>query len=167
MLLAISSSLLHSFLPLLAWRNRGRDFDDVVGMFRFDLGLAGASGAGHFPPFDRLNVDIEVFLERITDNFSGIGLSQKSRTPHPQRFIHLETKPRKALWGYWGFRSPNCFTIRAHCLLLQLPNGLGSDRELRWFALNNRRKIFALDGSSPSSRFFFFRWKLKNVRMKS
>ena len=30
-------------------------------MFRFDLGLAGASGAGHFPPFDRLHVDIEVF----------------------------------------------------------------------------------------------------------
>jgi len=32
--------------------------------------------------------------------FSGIGLSQKSGTPHPQRFIHLDTKPRKALWSY-------------------------------------------------------------------
>ena len=31
--------------------------------------------------------------------FSGIGLSQKSGTPHPQRFIHLDTKPRKALWS--------------------------------------------------------------------
>jgi len=69
-------------------------------MFHFDLGFARAYGAGHFPPFDRLNVDIEVFLERITDNFSGIGLSQKSGTPHPQRFILLDTKPRKAFWSY-------------------------------------------------------------------
>ena len=30
--------------------------------------------------------------------FSGIGLSQ--RGPHQDRFVHLDTKPRKALWSY-------------------------------------------------------------------
>ena len=32
--------------------------------------------------------------------FSGIGLSQ--RGPHQDRFVHLDTKPRKALWSYWA-----------------------------------------------------------------
>jgi len=32
--------------------------------------------------------------------FSGIGLSQESGTPHTQRFIHLDNKPRKAFWSY-------------------------------------------------------------------
>ena len=31
--------------------------------------------------------------------FIGIGLSQKFGTSHPQRFIHLDTKPSKALWS--------------------------------------------------------------------
>ena len=30
--------------------------------------------------------------------FSGIGLSQLG--PHHDRFVHLDTKPRKALWSY-------------------------------------------------------------------
>ena len=30
--------------------------------------------------------------------FSGIGLSQ--RGPHQDRFVHIDTKPRKALWSY-------------------------------------------------------------------
>ena len=30
--------------------------------------------------------------------FSGIGLSQ--RGDHASRFVHLDTKPRKALWSY-------------------------------------------------------------------
>ena len=30
--------------------------------------------------------------------FSGIGLSQ--RGDHAKRFVHLDTKPRKALWSY-------------------------------------------------------------------
>ena len=30
--------------------------------------------------------------------FSGIGLSQ--RGPYQDRFVHLDTKPRKALWSY-------------------------------------------------------------------
>ena len=30
--------------------------------------------------------------------FSGIGLSQKG--PHKDRFVHLDTKPRVALWSY-------------------------------------------------------------------
>ena len=30
--------------------------------------------------------------------FSGIGLSQ--RGDHSKRFVHLDTKPRKALWSY-------------------------------------------------------------------
>ena len=30
--------------------------------------------------------------------FSGIGLSQ--RVPHQDRFVHLDTKARKALWSY-------------------------------------------------------------------
>jgi len=30
--------------------------------------------------------------------FSGIGLSQ--RGDHASRFVHLDTKPRKALWNY-------------------------------------------------------------------
>ena len=30
--------------------------------------------------------------------FSGIGLSQ--RGPHRDRFVHLDTKPRNALWSY-------------------------------------------------------------------
>ncbi|MDP6093685.1 MAG: hypothetical protein QF537_17225 [SAR324 cluster bacterium] len=30
--------------------------------------------------------------------FSGIGLSQ--RGVHTSRFVHLDTKPRKALWSY-------------------------------------------------------------------
>ena len=30
--------------------------------------------------------------------FSGIGLSQKG--PHKGRFVHLDTKPRVALWSY-------------------------------------------------------------------
>ena len=74
----------------------------------------------------------EAFWFCLQPGSSGIGLSQKSGTPHPQLIIHLDTKPRKALWGYWGFRSPNCFTIRAHCLLLHLPDTLWSDREKRW-----------------------------------
>ena len=37
-------------------------------MFRFDLGLAGASGAGHFPPFDRLHVAFEGFVEEGVGN---------------------------------------------------------------------------------------------------
>ena len=37
-------------------------------MFRFDLGLAGASGAGHFPPFDRLHVPLEGFFEEGVGN---------------------------------------------------------------------------------------------------
>ena len=31
---------------------------------------------------------------------------------------------------------------------------------------NKKQKIFALDGSSPSSRFFFFKMKIKNVRIQ-
>ena len=31
-------------------------------------------------------------------DFSGIGLSQ--RGPHQDRCVHLDTKPRKALWSY-------------------------------------------------------------------
>ena len=31
-------------------------------------------------------------------DFSGVGLSQ--RGPHQNRFVHLDTKPRKALWSY-------------------------------------------------------------------
>ena len=30
--------------------------------------------------------------------FSGIGLYQ--RGPHQDRFVHLDTKPRKVLWSY-------------------------------------------------------------------
>ena len=37
-------------------------------MFRFDLGLAGASGACHFPPFDRLHVPFEGFVEEGVRN---------------------------------------------------------------------------------------------------
>ena len=43
---------------------------------------------------------MKLFEKARQIGFSGIGLSQKSGTPHPQRFIHLDTKPRKALWSY-------------------------------------------------------------------
>ena len=43
---------------------------------------------------------MKLFEKARQIGFSGIGLSQKSGTPHPQRFIHLDIKPRKALWSY-------------------------------------------------------------------
>ena len=43
---------------------------------------------------------MKLFEKARQIGFSGIGLFQKSGTPQPQRFIHLDTKPRKALWSY-------------------------------------------------------------------
>ena len=37
---------------------------------------------------------MKLFEKARQIGFSGIGLSQKSGTPHPQRFIHLDTKPK-------------------------------------------------------------------------
>ena len=39
-----------------------------------------------------------LFKEACQIGFSGIGLSQ--RGPHQDQFVHLDTKPRKALWSY-------------------------------------------------------------------
>ena len=39
-----------------------------------------------------------LFKEACQIGFSGIGLSQ--RGPHQERIVHLDTKPRKALWSY-------------------------------------------------------------------
>ena len=38
---------------------------------------------------------MKLFEKAWQIGFSGIGLSQKSGTPHPQRFIHLDTKPKQ------------------------------------------------------------------------
>ena len=43
---------------------------------------------------------MKLFEKARQIGFSAIGPSQKSGTPHPQRFIHLDTKPRKAFWSY-------------------------------------------------------------------
>ena len=37
---------------------------------------------------------MKLFEKARQIGFSGIGLSRKSGTPHPQRFIHLDTKPK-------------------------------------------------------------------------
>ena len=37
---------------------------------------------------------MKLFEKARQIGFSGIGLSQKTGTPHPQRFIHLDTKPK-------------------------------------------------------------------------
>ena len=52
--------------------------------------------------------------------FSGIGLSQ--RGPHQDRFVHLDTKPRKALWSYYSTMDwSNRFTFgRVYYHLLHL-----------------------------------------------
>ena len=39
-----------------------------------------------------------LFEKACQIGFSGIGLSQ--RGPHQDRFVHLDTKPRKASWSY-------------------------------------------------------------------
>ena len=41
---------------------------------------------------------MKLFEKARQIGFSGIGLSQ--RGDHAKRFVHLDTKPRKALWSY-------------------------------------------------------------------
>ena len=47
---------------------------------------------------------MKLFEKALQIGFSGIGLSQKSGTPLPQHFIHLDTKPKHYDWG--AFYSP-------------------------------------------------------------
>ena len=42
---------------------------------------------------------MKLFEKARQIGFSGIGLSRKSGTPHLQRFIHLDTKPKHGLGG--------------------------------------------------------------------
>ena len=49
-------------------------------------------------PFGAGGAGDSLFEKAHQIGFSGIGLSQ--RGDHAKRFVHLDTKPRKALWSY-------------------------------------------------------------------
>ena len=82
--------------------------------------------------------------------FSGIGVSQ--RGDHAKRFVHLDTKLRKALWSYWALDWANCFSqggfivsySKLHQMWEVITEKDGIEVSYRWFKTKEKAEAFCM-----------------------